>query len=132
MRIVELRRKAPNPPGYDGPEVAAKQRLAYPDIVPLDLPLPVDAVFARALETARTLGWEIVAAEPAAGRIEAVDTTRWLRFKDDVVIRIAARAAPAGTALTRVDVRSKSRTGQSDLGANAARIRRFLERMQGG
>jgi uncharacterized protein (DUF1499 family) len=132
VKIIELRRKAPNPPGYDGPEVAAKQRAAYPDIVPLELPLPVDAVFARALATAKALGWEIVAAEPAAGRIEAVDTTRWLRFKDDVVIRIAPRAAATGTTLTRVDVRSKSRTGRSDLGANAARIRRFLQHMRDG
>ena len=40
---------------------------------------------------------------------------------DDVVIRVAE--TPQGT---RVDMRSKSRVGQSDLGANAERVRTFL------
>jgi len=61
-----------------------------------------------------------VAATPEKGTIEATETTFWFGFKDDVVIRI--RPEGAGS---RVDVRSKSRVGKSDLGANAARIRRF-------
>jgi uncharacterized protein (DUF1499 family) len=68
------------------------------------------------------LGWEIVAADPAHGRIEATDTTRFFGFKDDVVIRIR----PEGSG-SRVDVRSKSRVGRSDVGANAARIRAFRD-----
>ena len=55
------------------------------------------------------------------GRIEAVATTRWFGFKDDVVVRLTPAAGGA-----RVDVRSKSRVGRSDVGANAKRIERFL------
>ena len=70
------------------------------------------------------LGWEIVAAEPDRGRIEATATTFWFRFKDDVVIRLTPRGYG-----TYVDVRSKSRIGGGDMGANANRIRRFLQRL---
>ena len=67
------------------------------------------------------LGWRIVAAAPAEGRLEASDTTRWFGFVDDIVVRV--RPAPSGS---RIDVRSASRVGRSDLGVNARRIRAFL------
>ena len=60
-----------------------------------------------------------------AGRIEAVDTTFWFGFKDDVVIRIIEREGSA-----RIDVRSKSRVGVGDVGTNARRVRTLLSRMQ--
>jgi uncharacterized protein (DUF1499 family) len=71
------------------------------------------------------MGWEVVGRDAQAGRIEAVDTTRWFGFKDDIAIRVSA--AGAGS---RVDVRSKSRVGRSDLGTNARRVRAYLERLQ--
>ena len=67
------------------------------------------------------MGWRIVAAVPADGRLEASDTTRWFGFTDDIVVRV--RPAPNGS---RIDVRSASRVGRSDLGVNARRIRAFL------
>ena len=70
------------------------------------------------------MGWNIVAAVPIEGRIEAIDTTFWFEFKDDVVIRIT----PAGPG-SRVDVRSVSRVGRSDLGTNAGRIQTFLKEL---
>jgi uncharacterized protein (DUF1499 family) len=70
------------------------------------------------------MGWELVAADSAAGRIEATATTRWFGFKDDVVVRIRPDAAGS-----RVDVRSVSRVGRSDVGANAERIRAYLRRV---
>lgn len=113
-------------PGRDGTiDVPALQRQAYPDIQPLLLPVPPAEAFARAEAAARELGWEIVAAVPADGRIEATDTTRFFGFEDDVVVRL--RAADGGT---RLDVRSKSRVGLGDAGANATRIRRFLMLVQ--
>jgi uncharacterized protein (DUF1499 family) len=84
-------------------------------------------VFARAVDVARGLGWEIVAAVPAEGRLEATDRTRWFGFRDDVVVRV--RPEGAGS---RVDVRSVSRVGRSDLGTNARRIRGFLESLRAG
>jgi len=107
-------------------EYAGKaQRDAYPDIQPITLAEPPQKAFERALAAAQAMGWEIVARDPAAGRIEAVDTTFWFGFKDDVVVRVAA--APAGG--SRIDVRSKSRVGRGDAGTNARRIRGFRERL---
>lgn len=120
--ILPLRAEAPNPPEYAGEEVAELQREGYPDIGPLNLAMPANAAFDRALATAEDMDWDIVAAESAEGRIEAVATTFWFGFRDDVVIRIAE----AGEG-SRLDIRSKSRVGLSDVGANAARIRRFVE-----
>jgi uncharacterized protein (DUF1499 family) len=110
---------------YAGEETAAQQRGAYPEIKPQVLSVPPDEAFERALAVTREMGWEIVAAEKGKGRIEATDTTFWFGFKDDVVIRI--QPAEAGS---RVDVRSTSRVGVGDLGVNAARIRRVLERLR--
>ena len=126
VAVVPLRRDARNPVEYGGPEIAAQQRKAYPDIAPLSVPVPPAQAFERAERAARAQGWEIVAAVPAEGRIEATDTTRWFGFKDDVVIRV--RPEGAGS---RVDVRSVSRVGRGDVGANARRIREFLEALRG-
>jgi len=126
VAIVPLRRDARNPVEYGGPAVAAQQREAYPDIAPLSLPVPPAQAFERAERAARGQGWEIVAAVPAEGRIEATDTTRWFGFKDDVVIRV--RPEGAGS---RVDVRSVSRVGRGDVGTNARRIGQFLDALRG-
>jgi uncharacterized protein (DUF1499 family) len=122
VAVTPLRKDASNPPEYAGPEVAAQQQRAYPDLRSLVLPIPPAEAFARAEGAARALGWEIVAAVAQEGRLEATDTTFWFGFKDDVVVRV--RPDPAGS---RVDVRSKSRVGRSDVGANARRIRRLLD-----
>lgn len=126
-KVVALREAdgAQNPPEYAGPETAAQQQAAFPDLETLRLERPRDEVFAAAEAAARSLGWEVVAADAALGRIEATETTTWFRFRDDVVIRISA----TGDAVA-VDVRSKSRVGMGDMGANAARIRAFLEALQ--
>lgn len=125
IAVLPLRKDAPNSAVYEGAALAAQQQAAYPDLQPLLLEVPPAEAFERALHAARGLGWEIVAAEPAMGRIEATDTTFWFGFKDDVVVRIA----PAQTG-SRIDVRSVSRAGKSDVGANAARIRRYLAALQ--
>jgi len=117
----DLRGPGSNPVAYD-PAVIPKQQAAYPLVRPVVLALPTDAAFARAEAAARTMGWEIVATDATALRIEATDTSRWWGFKDDVVIRLI----PEGDG-TRVDVRSKSRVGVGDLGANAKRVTRYLE-----
>ena len=86
--VVPLRAGAPNPLEYGGPQLAATQRAAYPDV----LPLTVGASPSAALEAARSVatdhGWEIVTVDPARGVIEATATTFWFGFKDDVAVRI--------------------------------------------
>lgn len=119
--ILRLRAGAPNPAAYGGAEVARAQIEAYPDLRAHRMSAAPAQAFERALQAARDMGWEIVAADAAAGRIEAVDTTFWFGFKDDVVIRVEADGAGS-----RVDVRSVSRVGVGDLGANAKRIREYL------
>lgn len=122
VAVLPLRVDAPNPAEYGGPEIAAQQIGAYPDLQTFRMDAAPAQVLERAQEAARSLGWEIVAVDPASGRIEATDTTFWFGFKDDVVIRVE----PDGTG-SRVDVRSVSRVGGSDVGANTARIRAFLQ-----
>jgi uncharacterized protein (DUF1499 family) len=126
VAVLPRRAGAPNPAAYGGKEIAEQQRKGYPDIQPRMLALAPPAAFARAREAAQGMGWEIVAADPAAGRLEATDTTSWFGFKDDIVIRVA----PAGGG-SRVDVRSKSRVGRSDMGMNAKRVRAYLAKLGG-
>jgi uncharacterized protein (DUF1499 family) len=122
--ILPLRAQAPNPATYGGPTVAAQQREGYPDIAPADYPVETETAFEAAAATARAMGWTVVAMDEAAGRIEAIDRTFWFGFTDDVVIRV--RPTDAGS---RIDVRSVSRVGVSDIGTNAARIRAYLARL---
>ena len=98
---------------------------AYGDLKPLVLADDVATATRRAADVARAMGWDIAAFDPEAGRLEATDTTAWFGFKDDIVVRVRA-AAEGGS---RVDVRSVSRIGISDVGANAKRIRAFLKRL---
>jgi uncharacterized protein (DUF1499 family) len=121
VALLPVRRKTANGPEYDGEKVARQQKAGYPDIQPVVVDEPPAQAFDRALAAARRLKWEIIASVPAEGRIEATDTTRWFRFKDDIVIRVTANGPGA-----RIDIRSKSRIGRSDLGTNARRIRRFF------
>ncbi len=123
--IIPLRAGSPNPVEYQGESIARQQRAAYPDIRPATIAEPPKTVFKRALGAARDLNWQIVAAAPNEGRIEATDTTFWFGFKDDIVVRITP--ADGGS---RVDVRSVSRLGKSDLGKNASRIRAYLRRLE--
>ena len=122
---LPLRADAPNPADYGGAEVAAQQRESYPDIGPLVVAPGPQRAYAAALAAALEMDWQIVAADEAAGRIEATDRTWWFGFTDDVVVRI--RPEGAGS---RIDVRSSSRVGVGDAGTNAARIRAYLEEVR--
>jgi uncharacterized protein (DUF1499 family) len=124
VSILPLRRDAPNSAEYGGPEIAAKQRAAYPDLRTLEIGISPAKAYDHALSTARRMGWRIVDGNPAEGRIEATATTRWFGFRDDVVIRIL----PASNNGCRLDIRSVSRVGISDVGTNASRIRTFLKK----
>ncbi len=121
VSIMPLRSKAENSAVYEGKAVAVQQKAGYPDIKPLMLPLAKSAAFDYVLGMASEQGWDIVDADPATGRIEAVATTFWFGFKDDIVIRVSR--AGGGS---RIDMRSVSRVGLSDVGTNANRIREFL------
>lgn len=131
VAIVPLRSNAPNPVEYD-PANAAEQQRGYPDIAPLVLANTTAAQgFARAEHAARAMGWDIVSSAPEEGRLEATDSTLLLGFKDDIVVRIRKSTQASGQGQgSVVDVRSLSRVGLSDIGANAKRIRAFLRELQ--
>jgi uncharacterized protein (DUF1499 family) len=100
----------------------APVREHYRALTPLLLPLGPAEALALAEQAARAQpGWEVTAVDAGAGTVEAVVRTRLFRFEDDVVVRV--RAEGEGS---RVDVRSRSRVGRGDLGANARRIEGFL------
>lgn len=126
-----------NIPGADDSEMrgmnprqrwATVHQDAYPDIRSVRIDRPVAEVIEKAKRLAEDRGWEIVSVEPASGHLEATDTISLFRFKDDVVIR--ARAAENG-ASSIIDMRSVSRVGVHDLGANAKRVRQFLSDLSG-
>ncbi len=107
------------------PETQALQAAAYPEVQTLRSALEYEVIFDKAVRVAMELGWEIYRQDRNAGVIEAVDTTAIMGFKDDIVIRV--RTSADGSL---VDLRSVSRVGLGDLGANARRINSFIERMQ--
>ena len=125
VTLLEVRNKSPNGSAYGGAAIAEQQRKAYADLKPLDVASPPGEAVQKAIDAARAMKWEVVGSDAAAGRIEATDTTWWFGFKDDVVIRVR----PNGEG-SRVDVRSVSRVGRSDLGANAQRIRDYLAKLK--
>jgi uncharacterized protein (DUF1499 family) len=127
VAIRALRQNAPNPAEHGGPEVARLQHLAYPDIEPVQVAVPPPKAFERALSAARAMKWEIVEVNESQGRIEATATTRWFHFKDDVVIMVEGKGDGS-----RVDIRSVSRVGKSDLGTNARRIRAYVKALREG
>jgi uncharacterized protein (DUF1499 family) len=107
--------------GYPADFVAA-HRAAYPSLAPRRLRQPPDAAFDVVLRAAQQMpDWEIVHTDRTAGVVQAVARTRLFRYEDDVVIRIR----PEGEG-SLVDMRSRSRIGKGDRGANAARIAAFM------
>ena len=105
------------------PEVQAE---AYPDIQPIVTASEPLLAYRSALGAARELGWRITTASEEALMFEGTATTFWYGFKDDVVVRITALEGGGA----RIDARSVSRVGVSDLGANAARLRAFSDRVE--
>jgi uncharacterized protein (DUF1499 family) len=123
--VVPLRKDAPNSLKYelDGTKenLAKTQRAAYPDLAPLTTAMTVADAAARAEAVLVDMGLEVISVNKVTGIVEATATTFWFGFKDDLVVRI--RKTEAGA---KLDLRSVSRVGQSDIGANAARIQTFI------
>ena len=118
--VLPLREGASNPAEYV-PTQAAAQAAQFPDIKPISSSLSRDAAFNRAFEVAIDMGWEVVANDVTTGMIEAVASTPFFNFKDDVVIRVSESG---GNSI--VDIRSHSRVGRGDRGKNAQRVRKFI------
>lgn len=122
--VLPLRGTKSNPVNGIDPKVAAQQRTGYPDLTTLYLGVPPDEAFRRVRKAAEEMGWVIAEASESEFRLEATDTTSWMGFRDDIVVRV--RPTEGGS---QIDVRSASRVGISDTGMNARRIRAFLSRL---
>jgi len=118
--LAAAREKAPNEVDYPGAETARQQLAAYPELKPITLNMPLASAMEAAKAIIQARGWQV--AETTSNTIEATATTRWFGFKDDVVIRMTE----TGNGV-KVDMRSASRVGKSDVGTNAERIQKFLE-----
>ena len=127
VEVVALRASAPNDLEYGMEDIPADeharlQREAYPDLATLESELSVADAVSRAADVMRSEGHEVVSVDPEAGIVEGTATTFWFGFKDDMVVRVR----PGENGGSVIDMRSVSRVGQSDVGANAARISSFL------
>jgi hypothetical protein len=125
-RIALDARKGRVPPDVPA-EARRLQRQAYPKALPIVLELPAEVAFDIARRAAIAQGWRVLESvrpggRSGAGRIEAVARTPVLRFSDDITIRVRPRADGS-----RIDIRSASRLGSHDFGANAAWIAAFVD-----
>ncbi len=127
IEVIALRGEEANTLEFDAGKIAPLQNEFYPWIEPLLLRATPDEAFDEALYVLMDMGLEVVATHPDQGLIEAVDTTFWFGFKDDVAVRV--RAYPQGSV---VDARSVSRVGLADMGTNAKRVREIFRRLSGG
>jgi uncharacterized protein (DUF1499 family) len=127
IAVVALRGEGTNPLEYkiENGDLAEVQKNAYPDIKTITAKASVQDAFDKAVNIAEDLGWDIVSKDQANGIIEATQTTTLWQFKDDIVIRVRANAQKPDS--TDIDLRSVSRIGRSDLGANARRIQHFID-----
>ncbi len=125
--LIELRGGSSNSLVFTA-DAKRLHRESHPDLGTLEISdrSTIDT-FQTALNVARDMQWKIATENIEIGRFEAVATTFWFRFKDDVVVRVRENSHGSGSL---VDVRSASRVGVSDVGTNAKRIRRFLEEIE--
>lgn len=114
---------------YDAAKYAAIQQAtpAYKDLAPLKMDGSPDEVFKKAeIIVGEVPNWQITNSDPQTRQIEGVATSFLFRFKDDFVIQVR----PDGSG-SQIEMRSKSRDGKGDFGANYNRIETFFRLVQG-
>jgi hypothetical protein len=126
LAVASARPSGANPVAYPGEAAAERQREAYPGVRSFELEANPDEVFNIALSVAERRGWRVLdSVTPRGGqregRIEAVALTLIMGFREDVSIRIRSVGG-----LVKIDMRSASRYGGHDFGANARRIETFF------
>jgi len=123
--LAAARARGDNPLEHPGEKVAEKQRQAYPEIEARYYSHNVADLLAAAQQVAWSQGWTVARTDEQGG-LEAAARSDWFAFVDDVAVRIRDE----GPGERRVDVRSASRVGQHDLGANARRIKAFFAELE--
>ena len=125
-------RNAATLPGNAGRDLAypvafaETQRACCADLHPVRLDSAPPETLRRAEQVAGGMPhWTVTKVDADAGTIEAIAESVVFGFRDDIVIRV--RPDRDGSV---VDVRSKSRQGRGDMGANAARIRAYVATLE--
>mmetsp|Transcript_29140 Transcript_29140/g.82161 ORF Transcript_29140/g.82161 Transcript_29140/m.82161 type:complete len:141 (+) Transcript_29140:282-704(+) len=118
-----------NPPAFakapsQRPIDAKAQQHLHPDLKPLELEVEAPVAYAAVVKLCKE-HFKDVSEDSEQLQVEAVDTTKLMGFKDDVVVRVTT----TGSNRCRVDMRSASRVGKSDLGKNAARVNSFFHNL---
>jgi fatty-acyl-CoA synthase len=117
--VSEVQEEAEAKEGSDGTVYPALESIYFSQS-PADV-----AATAEQIMTKR--GWAIVSNQASGDtvQIEATATSGWFGFKDDVAVRV--RSADGAT---EVDIRSTSRVGLSDLGANSTRVHALMVELE--
>ncbi|MGZ3699831.1 MAG: DUF1499 domain-containing protein [Bdellovibrionota bacterium] len=114
---------------YPRSRFEALQKQGYPDLGPAIMNVPKEDAFTfMELAANQMQGWEITRVDRDALQIEAVATSKLFRFQDDIVMEVRRHDRSNGGA--EIHMRSRSRVGKGDFGANARRIRVFLSRLK--
>lgn len=114
---------------YLGTNVAETgPRPVLPELATPVLSLPADQVITALRDAIGALGWTLATSDRVARRLQAVVTTPLFRFRDDISIEVQA----LGTDRTSLYLRSASRVGRGDLGANRRHILQLLDRLRTG
>ena len=96
---------------------------SFPELKPRAYAAPAAFMFDVARRAAKSLKWELTSIDADAKKIEAVVTTHVIGFKDDVTIRVEVTGEESSTLF----VRSASRVGKGDLGANTRHVMNLVE-----
>lgn len=132
-RVMRMRGPSANPVPPDavmtsgplkGQKISDINARTCPGAKPVMLPDPPENAYATAKKALTGDGLKIVTDDPKAGRLEAVATSFWYGFKDDVLVQVKPEGAGS-----RIDMRSVSRVGVSDLGQNCERVSRLAAAM---
>ncbi len=109
---------------YNKAKYAARQEQGYGPVQPLRVSQDPDQCFKEVSTLASDMhGWRVTYTDARTRTIEGVATTPLFHFHDDFVIQV--RPAPNGNG-SLVEMRSKSRDGEGDVGANYNRIENFF------
>ena len=123
-------RAGQTPPAWD-PANEPLQQEAYPKVQPILVDLEPVQAYQLVLRVAKDLGWTIVDSNPpnlrvdGVAQIEAMARSPVFGFADDIAVRVRPLASQ-----TRIDLRSVSRVGRQDFGANARHFDRFAAAVQ--
>jgi hypothetical protein len=132
-RLNDISTDLADPPTFAGQTAnrlnAELQTQAYPKVTGRRYELSAELIVAAIDELVASEGWRVlgrsdVLATAREFKIEAEATTLLFGFKDYVAIRLTDEERSSF-----VDMRSKSGFGDADLGANAARIVKFLDEL---